>query len=65
MYVRHEKLAYNGKIEHHWAKHRAQAIALHPANKKDRIRQYTTQKDGYKQKQTHHIRPSRHHAWVG
>jgi hypothetical protein len=30
------KLAYNGKIEHHWAKHRAQAIAL-LGSKKDRF----------------------------
>ena len=29
------KLVYNGKIEHHWAKHREQAIALLAA-KKDR-----------------------------
>jgi hypothetical protein len=41
------KLAYSGKIEHHGAMHRAQAIALLPA-KKDRIGQYT--KGGYKQR---------------
>ena len=41
------KLAYNGKIEHHWARHRAQAIALLPA-KQDRIGQCTN--DGYKQR---------------
>ena len=28
------KLAYNGKTKHHWAQHRAQAIALLPAKEK-------------------------------
>ena len=55
------KLAYNGKIEHHWAQHHAQAIAS-LGSKRDRIGQYT--KNACVQT-THHIRPSRHHTWVG
>ena len=54
------KLAYNGKIKNHGAKHRVQAIALLAAMK-TKIRQYIN--DGLQV--AHHVLPSWHHAWVG